>query len=75
MTSSQTQRTEEQALSPELDSVPDTGDVSIFEVSPRGTFMLSVVQNELLQLKYLPKGIIDHFNPLVEPIYLVDLRE
>ena len=47
-------------------------DVSVFEVSPRGTFVVSVVQNEMLSLKYLPRGNLKCFSQLMNASYLAN---
>jgi len=47
-------------------------DVSVFEVSPRGNFVVSVVQNEMLSLKYLPRGDLECFSQLMTASYLAN---
>jgi hypothetical protein len=40
-----------------------------FAVSPKGTFLIAVVNEEILQLKYLPAGMISELRDSVQPYY------
>ena len=44
-------------------------EVTYFEVSPGGSFMLSIVENELLCFKLLNPGIVDFFKESLQPGY------
>ena len=47
-------------------------DVSVFEVSPKGTFLVAFVSNEFVTLKMLDRGIPTQLKPLLLPICMVD---
>ena len=57
------------------DEQDDDEDVSVFEVSPQGNFVVSVVQNEMLSLKYLPRGNLKCFHQMMTASYLAASME
>ena len=50
-------------------------DVSVFEVSPQGSFLVAVVGNEFLSLKHLPKGSCRELKSILTPCFIADYNE
>ena len=51
-------------------------DISSFEVSPRGTFLVAVMpDSEMFSLKYLPEGGIFEFKDSIEPFYYTEIDD
>ena len=50
-------------------------DVSVFEVSPLGSFLVAVVGNEFLSLKHLPRGSLKQLKSTLTPCYIADYNE
>ena len=50
----------------------NVSEVTYFEVSPGGNFMLSIVDNELLCFKLLNPGIVEFFAESFQPGYFSD---
>jgi len=50
---------------------PFVEDVSVFEVSPRGTYMISYVSQDFLVLKMLPRAISQSFRRMLTPSFMV----
>jgi len=48
--------------------------VNCFEVSPRGSFLIAVVNEELFSLKYLPEGMIPEMRDTIEPFYYAEVN-
>lgn len=56
----------------DFDFVKHEDDVSVFEVSPKGTFLVAFVSNEFVTLKMLDRGIPGQLKSLLLPICMVD---
>ena len=48
-----------------------TEDVTVFEVSPQGSFLLAFVSNEFLVLKMLPKSVTPAFRSILTPSFMI----
>ena len=48
-----------------------TEDVTVFEVSPQGSFLLAFVSNEFLVLKMLPKSVTPAFRNILTPSFMI----
>ena len=46
-------------------------DVSVFEVSPKGTYMVSYVSQDFIVLKMLPRGTTQSFERMLTPSFMV----
>ena len=49
-------------------------DVSVFEVSPQGSFLVAVVGNEFLSLRFLPKGCLRELKAMTIPSYMAEIN-
>ena len=46
-------------------------DVSVFEVSPQGNFLVALVSNEFLMLKMLPSSSTAQYRKLLTPSFMI----
>ena len=46
-------------------------DVSVFEVSPQGNFLVAFISNEFLTLKMLPRSSSQQFRKLLTPSFMI----
>jgi hypothetical protein len=53
----------------------DSLNVNCFEVSPQGTFLVCIINEEILSLKYLPNGFVTDLIDSIEPFYYAEHEE
>ena len=46
-------------------------DVSVFAVSPKGSFLVALVSNEFLVLKMLPRAVTNDFRSILTPSFMI----
>ena len=49
----------------------DFEDVSVFEVSPKGNYLVAVVSQEFLALKMLPRSMNQNYSKVLTPSFMV----
>ena len=55
--------------SDEFDDEEDDLNINCFEVSPQGTFLVAIINEEIFSLKYLPEGYVSDLLDSIEPFY------
>ena len=46
-------------------------DVSVFAVSPKGSFLVALVSQEFLVLKMLPRAVTNEFRQMLTPSFMI----
>ena len=46
-------------------------DVSVFAVSPKGSFLVALVSHEFLVLKMLPRAVTNDFRQMLTPSFMI----
>jgi hypothetical protein len=53
----------------------DVQNINCFEVSPHGTFLVCIINEEIFSLKYLQEGYVSNFVDSIEPFYYAEQDE